>query len=148
MNRLFVIGCLVALVGGCGEASSPPEDTVTGLHLTTSLGLLDNATSANVDVTLTDPIPSRAIYAATLALPDFPPGRTNCPPDVGLSHTIAFTHGESVVATVVLNASGCRGVTISGSPSIRRAVDSAYWTSLAQNLGIRESTLFPSAASP
>jgi hypothetical protein len=74
-------------------------------------------------------------------------GRINCPIDLGYLHTIIFMNGQSVAVTATLNPGGCREVTISGSPPVRwTATDDAYWTLLAQNLGIEESTLFTSAS--
>jgi hypothetical protein len=134
---------------GAGTVMGPPDEgTITGLHFTTSSAFPDNPPPTNVDVTLTDPIPARAVYSATLALPDFPPGRYNCPVDLGYSHTITFMNGQAVAATATLNAGGCREVTISGAPPLRwTATDEPYWALLAQNLGVQESTLF-SLASP
>ena|SRR5579862_5525735 len=156
-RRVFLVSSVLVLAG-C-DAKPLPEDLsaagsdgvaamVTGLHVTTSSAFPENPPPTNVDVTLTDPLRSRAIYDATLALPDFPPGRFNCPNDPGYRHTITFTNGKSVVATATLNPGGCRDVTISGAPPVRwTATDDAYWALLAQNLGIDESTLF-SAARP
>jgi hypothetical protein len=126
--------------------SSVRVATVTGLRFTTSSELPSNPPPTNVDVTLTDPTPTLAIYLATLALPDFPSGRTNCPNDPGYRHTITFTDGDAIVMTAVLNAGGCRDVTISGATSTRWAVDDAYWSVLAQNLGVPESAFFSLAS--
>ena len=96
-------------------------------------------------MTLTDPTPSLAIYRATLALPVAPSGPVSCPDDLGYRHTITFFDGQVVEATAVLNPEGCEDVTISGSSTTRGATD-AYWTTLAENLGIQRSTLFSLAS--
>ena len=123
----------------------PDETSVTGLHFTTSSALPDNPAPTNVDVTLTDPGPARVIYHATLALPDFPSGTYNCPADPGYSHTIVFTREPDAAVTATLDTGGCRGATISGAPPVRQTND-AYWSLLAQNLGVEVATLFETAA--
>jgi hypothetical protein len=120
---------------------APDEATITGLHFTTSSENPTGPSLPDVDVTLTDPIPARAIYEATLALLDFPPGGHGCPIDWGGRHTITFMTGQAVAVTATLVPDGCRYVTISGSPPARQT-DDAYWSLLARNLGVEESTLF------
>jgi hypothetical protein len=157
---------LVLLLGGCGAAPlsadagsltttpdgglAPTEATVvtvqdesrlTSLHFTTSSAFPTNPKPKDVDVTLTTPAPVRAIFEATLALPVFPPGVYNCAVDVGYSHTITFMAGAAVLATATLEEGGCSEAEISGAPPTRQTSD-AYWTLVAQNLGIDESDLF------
>jgi hypothetical protein len=139
----FLLGAV--LVGGCGGSLVPNETSITGLHLTTSSEFADNPPPPNVDVTLTDPGPSRVIYEATLALPDFPPGVFNCPIDLGYRHTIAFMSGQQMVMIASLNIGGCRDATIAGVPP-ERQTNEAYWALLAQNLGVDESALLSTAA--
>lgn len=136
--RAFLLG--IAL-GGCSGSSPPDEASITGLHFTSSSTLPGNPPLTDVDVTLTDPIPSRAIYRATLALPDFPSGTFNCPADLGYRHTIVFTHDADAAVTATLDVGGCRGATISDAPPVRQTND-AYWTLLAQKLGVDEAMLF------
>jgi hypothetical protein len=136
---MLLLGAL--LVGGCGM---PDAASITGLHFTTS-SAPGNAPLTNVDVTLTDPGRSRAIYQATLALPDFPSGTLHCPVDLGYRHTVVFMSGQDAAVTATLTVGGCRGATISGASSTRQTND-AYWALLAQDLGIEESTLFSPAA--
>lgn len=138
--RLFWVSSVLVL-GACGAAPVPDEATVTGLHFTTSSAFPGNPPPTNIDVTLTDPTRARAIYSATLGLPDFPPGLVNCPADLGYGHTITFTNGQAVVGTATLSAGGCRDATISGSPQVRQT-DNAYWALVARNLGIEDSVLF------
>jgi hypothetical protein len=140
-SRRFFLSAL--LLTGCG-ASLPDEASISALHFTTSSAFPENPPPTNVDVTLTNPGPSRAIYAATLALPDFPQGTFNCPGDPGYRHTIVFMSGQAAVVTATLNPRGCRDATISGAPPVRQTSD-AYWALLAQNLGVAEPMLFSSA---
>jgi hypothetical protein len=142
-RRVVLLGAL--LFGGCGGSPMPDETSVTGLQFTTSAAFPDNPAPTNVDVTLTDPGPSRVIYRATLALPDFPSGTYHCPPDLGYSHTIVFTCEPHANVTATLNTGGCRGATISGAPPVRQTNDT-YWSLLAQNLGVEEATLFETVA--
>jgi hypothetical protein len=139
--RLFLLG---ALACGCGGADVPDEATVTELHFTTSSEFPDNPKPTNVDVTVTDSARSRAIYEATVGLPDFPPSTFNCPADLGYRHTIDFTLEGRAPVTATLNIGGCRDATISGAPPVRQT-DEAYWQLLAQHLGVDEPTLFVTA---
>jgi hypothetical protein len=140
-RRVFFVSSVLVL-SGCGAgAPLPDEATITGLHFATSSAYPENPPPTNVDVTLTDPIPSRAIYEATLALPAFPSGTYNCPADLGYRYTIAFENEQAVAVTAGLNPGGCRDVVIAGMTRIRRS-DDAYWALLAEKLGIDESTLF------
>jgi hypothetical protein len=165
MTKPVVVGCVflvMSALGGCGAralsngagddapdaageipaASVPPDvDGITGLHFTTTSAYPSNPPPTNVDVTLTDPTPARAIYAATLALPVPPPGVYNCPADGGYGHEIAFMGGQVVLVRAKLNSGGCGDVTISGAPPARRSND-AYWALVAKNLGVEESSLF------
>ena len=142
--RAFLLGTL--LFAGCGGTPVPGAASITGLHFTTSSAFPENPQPTNVDVTLTDPGPSRVIYEATLALPNFPPGTYNCPSDPGYRHTIVFMDGQRAVVTATLNPGGCRDATISGAPPVRQTND-VYWALLARNLGVDESMLF-STVSP
>jgi hypothetical protein len=131
--------------GTAGQSGPILGATITGLRFTTSSEFPTNPPPTDVDLTLTDPTPSLAIYRATLALPVAPSGPVSCPNDPGYRHTITFFAGQFVEATAVLNPEGCQDVTISGSSTTRLATD-AYWTTLAGNLGIQRSTLFSLAS--
>lgn len=142
-------GCRVLLLGvsvsACSGSPLPNESSITGLHFTTSSMYAENPQPTDVDVTLTDPAPSRAIYEATLALPDFPPGTYHCPADMGYRHTIVFAGDTHAAATTTLNTGGCRDATIAEAPPTRKT-DAAYWALLARNLGVEEAALFETAA--
>jgi hypothetical protein len=138
----FAISTLaLVLVAACGSESLQPAEAITGLHFTAATEIPANP-PPDVDVTLTDPTPSRAIYGATLALPVYPPGAYSCPNDWGVRYSIVFRAGQSDATTAVLNPTGCAEVTISGS-STRRAIDPIYWMSLAENLGIPQAAIYP-----
>ena len=143
---VLLVGGTLVLVGCSADPLRVADHSdITGLHFTTSSAFPGNPPPTNVDVTLTDPTPSRKIYGATLALPDFQ-GHVSCPIDLGYSHTISFMSGLIVAATATLNPGGCREATIADAPPKRQTSD-AYWALLAQSLGVEESALF-SLASP
>jgi hypothetical protein len=131
----------LALFGvACGGSSLAPIDGVTSLHVTKSDGIAGNPPPPKLDLMVTDQAKARDVYAATLALPAPPSGRTNCPIDFGVSDTFEFLSGSRVVTTAVLEVSGCRFVTISGM-SVRWAIHQDYWTTLAADLGVDVTTL-------
>jgi hypothetical protein len=157
---------LVLVLGGCGasplapDAGSSPatpdggvaateagavtmqdEARLTSLHFTTSSAFPTNPKPKDVDVTLTEPAPVRAIFEATLALPATPPGLCGGSVDVGYSHTITFMTGTAVLSTATFEEGGCLGAEISGAPPARQTSD-AYWALVAQNLGVDPSDLF------
>ena len=141
VGALMAVAGAVALASGCGSDPPPPTSAITGLHFTTATMLPSNP-PPSVDVALTDPAPARAVYAATMALPDFPSGTFNCPSDSGVRYTIIFSGDTGQTVSAVLNPGGCREVQITGSHE-RRVLDDTYWASLAQNLGIPEATIYP-----
>jgi hypothetical protein len=89
--------------------------------------------------------PAQTIYSMTLALPDQPSGVYNCPADFGIVYKLSFFAGTATAASATLEPDGCRQVRFSGSNEIRRVLDETYWASLAQQLGIAESTIYPYA---
>jgi hypothetical protein len=135
----------IAFGGGCGGAGNDPVpvNEFTALHFTTE-GLAGNPPPPDVDVTVTDASTVRTIYEATMDLPAFPPGRTNCPSDPGVRYIADFLDGQKVLVEAVLNPAGCSDVTITGSAT-RQSLSSAYWQTLADSLGIQESTIYPLA---
>jgi hypothetical protein len=145
MNRAIVALLLLAgmdVITGC-EASNPIEPSgVRGLTFTASTL---NPTGPTFDLKIDDSVTAQNIYAATEALPLFPPGHFNCPGDLGTRYSIIFFMASSTVATAVLNPSGCQDVTItaSGDKSVRGVRDQSYWSTLASNLGLPESKIYP-----
>ncbi len=81
-------------------------------------------------------------YQATLALPAAPQGVVrSCPLELGVTYQIAFflANGSRLMATADPN--GCSYVDISGTCT--RSTDPAYWSQLAQDLGIPVSEIYP-----
>jgi hypothetical protein len=135
----LAVAAALASLAGCG-ADLPPASAISGLHFTSSTS--GPNPPSPVDVTVTNATAAQNIYAATLALPDFPSGATSCPVEYFTTYDITFMTGNVVGVTADLNPSGCETVTISGS-STRRVLDDTYWATLAQNLGIAEATIYP-----
>jgi len=119
----------------------PPASEMTGMHFAATSALPSNPPPA-VDVSVGQG-PAQNIYAMTLALPDFPDGTFNCPSDFGVVYNLTFFSGNAAAVTATLNPGGCRDVRISGSTPTRRVLDDGYWASLAQQLGVPESTIYP-----
>jgi len=128
------------MLGAC--SSEPPSPSqVTGAHFAATTTLQSNRPPA-VDVTV-DQSPAQNIYTMTLALPNFPDGVFNCPIDFGVVYKLTFFSGDTTAVTASLNPSGCRDVRISDAPHVRRVLDDSYWSALAQQLGVPESTIYP-----
>jgi hypothetical protein len=120
---------------------------MSSLHFATGF-LAGNPPPPNVDIALKDAVKAQAIYDATMNLPQFPDSRTNCPSDPGVRYTIDFSNDQGPVVEAVLNPWGCSDVEITGEitgSQGRQARDPAYWSTLAQNLGIDESLIYPAA---
>lgn len=139
VRSVFLVFSVLAL-GACGDPPLPDEASITGLQFTSYSEMPENRQFFVVDVTLTDPGPTRAIYGATVALPDFPPGEYSCPADFGIRDRISFASGQAEVVTATLNPFGCGNATISGSSHVRQTSE-AYWNLVAQNLGINVMSL-------
>jgi hypothetical protein len=146
MARMVGRGALVGmslaanLLGGC-SSTMPPASEMTGMHFSTATTLASNPPPA-VDVSVGE-VPAQNVYALTLALPDFPEGTFNCPIDFGVVYTLTFFNGDAIAVTASLNPGGCRDVRISGSTPVRRVLDDSYWSSLAQQVGVPESMIYP-----
>jgi hypothetical protein len=150
-GHLAVVVGLAALAWGCDSSQSTvgtsnpvlTDTDVTSLHFSAS-NVIGNSAPA-IDVTLTDPMKSNDIYVATMALPSFPAGRVNCPADGGLRYSIEFMSGSSAFTSAVVSPTGCTEarVTTAAGSSMRIVSDPSYWATLAGNLGIPESGIYP-----
>jgi hypothetical protein len=158
MNRLghhtFEVALLLAV--GCGSKGEDPQRTlealrnesgsVTTAEFTTSTSLPSNPPPA-VHVTVSDAAKAQALYAATLALPPVPPGEYGCPMDFGINYTLVFRDASSsTVMTTSLDPGGCQGVRMEspvGSTGAWTATERSYWSTLASDLGVAESAIYP-----
>jgi hypothetical protein len=74
-------------------------------------------------------------------MPGFP--SQSCPADFGVIYDLTFfLFGDAGALPVKVDASGCLPVSISGESCERRA-NEAYFSRLAQDLGIPESQIYP-----
>ena len=119
----------------------PPASEMTGMRFAATTTLAANQPPA-VSL-LVGQIPAQTIYSMTLALPDQPPGVYNCPANFGVVYDLTFFDGTATAASATLEPNGCQQVRFSGANEVRRVPDETYWVSLAQQLGIPESTIYP-----
>jgi hypothetical protein len=138
---------LVACTSGSGDDSGAmtvlhtEQPAIDRAHFTTATSIAQNP-APSVDVTVTGDA-ARAIFAATIALPDMPQGAYSCPADWGITYTLEFSGGQQAV-TATIEPSGCERATLSiEQGSIWVATDGGYWTTLANELGVVEAKLYP-----
>jgi hypothetical protein len=81
-------------------------------------------------ITVTSAGPSQAVARALCALPAMPDVRFSCPMDEGVDYRLVFTAGDSELAPVTLDATGCEQVTGLG-PVRWTARSPAFWGVLA-----------------
>ena len=131
-----------SVLGAC-SSSMPPASEMTEMHFAATTTLPANRPP---DVSLlVGQTPAQTIYSMTLALPDQPPGIYACGVDFGIVYNLTFFDGGATAASATLEPGGCQEVRFSGSDEIRRVIDESYWATLAQQLGIAESTIYPYA---
>ena len=86
---------------------------------------------------------SQAVARALCTLPMFPSGPIpmSCPNDWGINYVLSFTAGDSKLAPVTVDATGCQQVSGLGpalglSPARWTARSPAFWSVLATAAGI------------
>ena len=124
------------------DGGTPPAvDQVTALKFSTVTSIPSNP-PPSVHVIVADAAKAQDAYQATLALPAAPQGVVrSCPLELGVTYQIALflANGSRLMATADPN--GCSYVDISGTCT--RSTDPAYWSQLAQDLGIPVSEIYP-----
>ena len=144
MAKLAALACFLLACTSDSSSSAKLKEELFGIdsvQFTTTTGIAQNP-APDVDVTVTGDA-ARAILVATLALPAMPDGEYSCPIDWGVTYTLDFT-GSDADVTATLDPNGCETVTLSIDSQSRWWVnDAAYWSTLASNLGITESQIFP-----
>jgi len=158
--RSIPLACGAALlfVGGC-DGMDGADATIAALRAQvatvktlgfTAMGTIPSNPPPSVSVTVSDSAVAQAAYDATLALPAMPSGTYNCPDDSGVSYQLTFLNGDakgpSAVMTATLHPDGCQQVQVAnGSESaiLWTATSPDYWSSLATDLGIAESEIYP-----
>ncbi len=137
--RTILVAGLSLILAGCNSLEDLAA-SATELHFTTSPGTPGNP-APNVDVIVTDKAEVVSLFEATIAQPVVPPGVYECRLDTGVSYQLAFTSG-STVTDIDLDPTGCGWLTFpDGGPG--RAPSAAYWSQLAQTLGVAESVILP-----
>jgi hypothetical protein len=128
------------------NGGTPPAfDEVTLLSFSTASTIPSNLPPP-VQITVTDATKAQDAYQETLALPlaqllTPQPGGHSCLDDWGVTYQLTFSLASGGTLTVVADPNGCRSVSIPGT--CVRSADSAYWSQLAQDLGIPESEIYP-----
>ncbi|HLJ80553.1 MAG TPA: hypothetical protein VKT52_03630, partial [Ktedonobacterales bacterium] len=82
----------------------------------------------------TDAAAVQRLYHAIYALPHVPNGISSCPADFGIVYTLTFMNGGTVILKASANATSCEFLTLSSNDS--RMTNDAFWTLLAQTIGI------------
>jgi hypothetical protein len=141
----YVLCPLCFALGNCTGETLPAVDQVTGLKFSATTTIPSNPPPP-VSVTVTDVAKAQDAYQATLALPVFPPGTYNCPEDSGVSYQITFFLANGSQLEVTADPDGCSLAHIPGT-SVRSA-GPAYWSQLAQDLGIPVSEIYPYFPNP
>ncbi|HTR51546.1 MAG TPA: hypothetical protein VMJ10_12610 [Kofleriaceae bacterium] len=152
MSKLLPLAA--TLLVACIEPSSPAqqlqaeESSIVLAHFSTGTSIPQNP-PPNVSADATGPA-ARAIFEATLALAPEPSDLTismdQCPVDFGVSYYLEFSSETSVVANAGVDAGGCLVVDMTDARTtavIARLADEPYFATVAANLGIPESTIFP-----
>jgi hypothetical protein len=131
----------------------PVVGDIVGLEFTASSSVSAEPPPA-VHVVVTNSAKAQEAFAATLALPDFPPGTYACPLDFGVRYQLTFFLANGTKLDVSANPSGCQQVSIPGT-CMRRTADAGlmaddYWSKVSQDLGVPEGEIYPysSSASP
>jgi hypothetical protein len=124
------------------DALVQQESSVDRADFTTSTSIAQNP-APDVKVTVSGD-GARSLYAATLALPLDGGLPRSCPADFGVTYTVVFWSGSTQVATAVIAPNGCESVQVSSSQgALSLDAASSYFDSLAADLGIEESTIYP-----
>jgi hypothetical protein len=86
-------------------------------------------------ITVTSAGRSQAVAGEVCALPAMPSGTFGCPADLGIDYRLVFTVGDSRLAPVKVDATGCQ--TVNGVGPVRwTALSPGFWSVLATAAGI------------
>jgi len=151
-------GAALLLVAGC-DGMSGTDAAIAALRAQvanvktlefTTWGTIPSNPPPSVSVTVSDSALAQAACDATLALPVMPSGTYDCPADFGVTYQLTFLNGyakgPSAVMTATIDPDGCQQVQVtngSASATLWTATSPDYWSSLATDLGIAESEIFP-----
>jgi hypothetical protein len=140
---LLLIGCTSDGTDSRVMAALRTEQSAIGTARFTAATSIPANVAPNVDVSVTGDS-ARAIYAATISLPEMPSGTFFCPEDAGITYTLDFSASGQLVVEATIEPTGCQQVSLSIAPGTAWvATDDAYWPTLAADLGIAEATIYP-----
>ena len=137
-----------ATLTGCGSTVAA-KDAPAGMTVCAHAGDVDRLMIGRVNffpqnhvyfgfpaqITVSDAHRSQAVAQALCTLPPMPAGPLSCPMDWGINYRLIFTAGDSKLAPVIIDATGCQQVT--GLGPVRWIVRSpAFWNVLATAAGI------------
>lgn len=146
LPALAALAC--AALTGCGSTASA-RNAPAGITVCAHAGDVDRLTLGRVDslprnhvyfsfpahVAVTGAHRSQAVARALCALPAMPAGTFSCPADWGINYRLIFTAGDSKLAPVTIDATGCQQV--HGLGPVRWTVFSpGFWSVLATAAGI------------
>jgi hypothetical protein len=149
-----------AVLTGCGSTAAA-KDAPAGMTVCAHAGDVDRLTIGRVNffprnhvhftfpahVAVTGAHRSQAVARALCTLPTMPAGPFSCPMDWGINYRLTFTVGDSKLAPVTVDATGCQQVTGLG-PLRWTARSPAFWSVLATSAGIAPADQTPFRGTP
>ncbi len=145
-----LLGCLtVAVAKDAGLARPGPVQALTDKNVCAHAQDVDHLTIGRTNgfpqnnehftfpaqITVAGAGQAQAVAQALCALPVMPDVMISCPADVGIDYRLVFTDGDSELAPVMLDATGCEQVT--GLGLVRWTARSpAFWGVLATEADI------------
>lgn len=97
---------------------------------------------------MSDSARAQSVYRGVLSQAGIPAGsKLHCPQASGVSYTVTFLSGATVLLAANVEPDGCEFVTSSqlGNPLLASA---ELWQTLASGLGIEERSIYPFVAHP
>jgi hypothetical protein len=124
--------------------SLPPSlcTSVTSLDFVGTTSIPQNP-APKVNVTVTSAAAAQAACTTTLAQPAFPSGPVNCPADFGVAYEMTFRDASgAVLFTASADPNGCGLIVLNGGGTPLGS-GGDFWSAIATDLGIAESTIYP-----
>ena len=129
--RCAAVGLAVLIVVSCGGS-------VPAMRITRFSAMPENHYPA-FDRSIADATAARRVFDAVNALPPAARGRS-CPAAFGLSYRLSFNEAARVILSVVIEGDGCAEVAFTKTD--RRATDDAFWTLLADAVGVNKTDVY------
>ncbi len=132
------VGILLFLVG-CGQATSTTNNTGSAITLQiTRRGDLQANRFPAFTKTVNDAAKTSQLYDAIQRLPV--QNAFSCAIGNGLRYDLVFTRPKLANVSIELEALGCQSAVL--APADRRATNPAFWSLVAQILGVTQNELF------